>query len=433
MDIIFVLLGIGVSVLIGFSVYTILLGRVINNNALHTVALSYGVGVGVLSLQLFFYAWLTIPITLLSVNVPWIPVVLLAAKKLLHIRFPAVRHTSIERIFFVGLVGITSVVFLESILRPVIAWDGFATWFLAAKSFYIQKDIMPDFYRYADFDIPPLSSLYISYLYFWIGAVNDRITLLIFPFFYLSLLILFYFFAKQFMATTMALLFTFFLATMQNVIRHAGRFDVGHVDIVLSYYFFLSFYLLVVFIQKKSFRVLLLLELILAVGALIKNDGVPFFFIVNAAVFIYIVIWCRFYYSVAILFGLVPFLAWNYFKATLGIPESYLQAGIPIFSRIPQIGIQVIQEFLHISRWNVLWIAFVFALFVHKRSVITTLLLAVISMQLGIYLVVFVITPLPVGEHMQGSLDRLLLHLAPLALLFTAITSQQVLTQKDTI
>src|SRR5207302_961120 len=105
----------------------------------------------------------------------------------------------------------------------------------------------------------------------------DQVAILFFTFFYISLLIIFYYYAKNFTSQRFALGYTFLFATTQNMIRHAGRFDVGNADLPLGYFFLCSSIFLLEFLKTKSTKSTFLLTLFVTTAALIKSEGIPFF------------------------------------------------------------------------------------------------------------------------------------------------------------
>ena len=75
------MLCLAVTVLIGYSILSIILGRSGLFSFREKLALSYGVGIGAASLQMLIYYFLNIHYTLMNLLVLWVPVVAAAAAK----------------------------------------------------------------------------------------------------------------------------------------------------------------------------------------------------------------------------------------------------------------------------------------------------------------------------------------------------------------
>jgi hypothetical protein len=128
--------------------------------------------------------------------------------------------------------------------------------------------------------------------------------------------------------------------------------------------------------------------------------------------------------------GLVTIVAWRIFLAAVALtpPETFLpmtletlRANLP---RVPALLRRLGAEFLTIRHWSLLWplVALALAtLAAQRRRGALPLALAVL-VPLALYLVPYVFTALqPYEMHVETSIDRLVLQVAPVAVLVLAL------------
>ena len=135
---------------------------------LERIFYSFGLGMGLISFQMYLYSRISMEWSAVSIFLPWTPlifVVLLKEKFLINLG-----KLSLSRILAFLLVGIANwslivYVFVESILRPLNAWDGYASWLFRAKMFFIEGSVSYDISQYIPTDYPPLVSLMGTFLY----------------------------------------------------------------------------------------------------------------------------------------------------------------------------------------------------------------------------------------------------------------------------
>lgn len=387
---------------------------------LEKIAYSYGLGIGLISLEMLIYSLLGIRWSLIALLVPWIfPIALfMKAKKYKQLFFTRKifpPSSWFDRLFIFLIVTTVVYVLLEATIRPVAGWDPFATWLMTGKAFYIDRTIDSSIYTYMNYDIPPFIGLFVAFGYIVLGQVNDTTVLLFFSSFYIAILLLFYFTSRKYISSRYALLFTFLLATIQNLIRHAGKFDVGYADLPLAFYFFASSILLLLFLQSRSIKTLILLSFFLGTGALIKNDGVPFFLFVEMIGIFFAIRWGKYKYILAAFPGFLLFGAWQMYKVIFSVQESYLFHGTIDVARVPAILLEMGKEFLNVRRWNISWLIF-FVSLIKTSDFSAKILILILLFQLFSYLFVYMVTPIGISQ-IKNSFDRLLIHLVPIAML----------------
>lgn len=417
--------SIGISMIFSFNLLS-------KSSFFEKLGYAYGLGITAIVVQMLLYQLTRVEWNFWTLITPWMLLLVFSIKRFRISRRTVLQLTAFKdpKLVIPFTLIIVSVAFVtfESVLRPLLAWDGWAHWFLGGKSFYIEKSINPEYYRYANVSNPPVVNLLIAFFYFMLGTVEDRFILLIYPAFYISLLMVFYSNLRRVSTQKFTMWFTFLLASTHELIRHSGRFDAGNGDLPLAYFFFCSATLLLLFIRYKSLGYLILSNIFLGVGSLVKSEGLPFL-IVSLLVTLFLVPEAkgvRKFFAHAVI---LP-VGWYLFKAIHQLPESPFITGNIEAQRLPMILYYSFMEFINIQRWNLLWPLFFFLLFFYKSAKQVSIIVWIVLLQLGVYMLIYMMTPVDPVRHLLNTFDRLLLHVAPLALLFIAITISQLFERK---
>lgn len=429
-----IVLTILVIISAGFLVIE-LLGFLKESSLFEKLSFSWGLGFGLIGLQLFFYHLLNIEWNRLSILFPWISLFILYIQKNKPY-FPKMtpRLQSREKIFVTLILLLVLFVGFESTLRPVQAWDAWDNWLFRSKVFYHHNTIDQYYFHYAQDEYPLIIPLVGTFGYIMMGQINDRLILLLFFMFYLCLGGLFFGTARRLFNTQKALLFTFLLLSLQNLIRHGGRFEVGQADLALSYYIFAGMILLASFIKRKSKKAAFLLSVFLGISGQIKYDGMAFVMIVTLISFFSIIEWKRYRYVFLLLPTFLLLIPWQLYKVFNHLPENFLfRSGINIhIERVATVILFMSKEFFSIKNWNLLWIVFfVCLIFYWRRSEKAKLFLVVLFLQWLSYFVIFLMTPTDPATHIENIIDKLYIHLAPIAMLIIAINLSQFLDNSN--
>lgn len=397
------------------------------------IGYSYGLGIGMLTLTMFCYSILRIQWSPIYILLPYVLIWYYSHKANAYLSKIRLQKFLINKTYILFLVLILLTVFyvlFEAMLRPLSAWDAWATWFFAGKAFYIQGFMNPEVYKYGHFDNPPLTQLLVTFSYILLGKENDTISLLYFFHFYFNIILLFFITLKRYTTTNFSLLFTFLLATLPVIVRQAGRFDIGYADLPLSYFIFCSILFFNKYTKHQSLVYLCLLELFLGFGSIVKNEGGTFLIVMQILILItlfYKKVFSRETFSI-FFFGFIPFFGWWIYKNYYDIPLIYLAKGVFHIERFFNILERVIYEFINIQRWNLVWpIFFILLLYtLLKKDYKNSFMLIPIFVQFLVYIFIYFITPVGI-EQINGTLDRLLLHLIPVIMLWIGMTSYNYL------
>lgn len=393
------------------------------------VAYGYGLGIGLVAFQLYVYARVHIPWNMTSLLFPWILFILMRFFSFGKLR---IRITTFKRIGFISLllfigIGITVVYTLfEALLRPVTVWDGWAIWLLKAKVFFIDGTIRPETLAYVGSEYPLVISLFGTFIYIMLGGVNDTVVLLTSFAFYVFLSLAFFASIQKNIGTTYALFFTFLLMTIQNFVRHGGRLESGQADLPLGYFIFVSTMLFLEYYKTKSWKLLLLLSIFLGITGSIKNEGIFFTIIIGVFVFFAIVKNKAYNHLFFILLWILPLIDWYVYKTS-----HHLSAIVPrtfgfSLQNAMSVLASIVKEFLSIKTWSLVWICYFYLLFFWPAKLGRNLLCinVIIFSQLGFYVLIYLF----IAEYgPESSLERLLMHIAPLVIYFIAVRGKQIL------
>lgn len=413
---------------VGFS----LLSAVLPKKSVNTqfiIGGGYALSLTLIVTQLFLFSLVHIPVTGLSVTLPW---VVLAAVSLLlfqkgNISVPYL-HLPKNKIDLIGVCFILALILfvgIEAMTRPPIGWDAIATWLLMGKAFYYGGGFSTEIYHFAQFDGPPAVGLILTFFYSLFGKV-DNSALIIFSSVYVAILFMLYGSIKTFVSSRISLLFTFFFAALSPAIHQSGRFDVGYADLPLSLFILSAASCLMVYGHTKQRIFLVLSSIFAGFLAFIKNEGSAFLLVYLVVSEITILkvsrkdVWC-------LAPGIIYFTVWHVFKYYNPLNPSYYEQSMFVFGRIGLVINQMLLEFFRVDRWNLLWVSMLFAVVFYLKKTIRFIPFQLFLLQLLFYFFIYMITPLDPVDHMVGSFDRLLLQIAPLAILSVAFCSYDIL------
>lgn len=423
-------------VLVGYSI--ILLFDYIKDKSLAVkLSVGYALGVGFAAFELFIYSRLGIRWSLPSIYLPFLAflfsALILKRKELKQDFSFKIALDLVEKIFFSLSVLLLMFTAFESVLRPLLAWDGFAIWLVKSKMFFIDGFVNPVAYFVLKDSYPYVISLSGTFIYEVLGRVDDTSVLLLFYGFYLFLFLIFFSALKEVVGTKKSLFFSFLLISTQNIIRHGGRFEAGYADLALGFYIFVSCYLLQLYLKHRKLNSLIILQLVLGITSLIKVEGLVFSLIVNAIMLYELLIKQRkIKESILSLLWVLPALDWQIFKIQNHINFTLYANPHLNFYRTPAILTEMSRELINIQNWNLLWIVFFTSLiYMSLRKQFKSILLLLIIAQVVIYFLVFIISPNEPNVHVTGVFNRLLLHIAPLAVYFIAISFVNPLNKHD--
>ncbi|MGM0365801.1 MAG: hypothetical protein ACQEP5_04635 [Actinomycetota bacterium] len=199
-------------------------------------------------------------------------------------------RSSFGTVLFVILAVLTLGSFLAvlffAFLFPVRFWDAIACWSLKAKAFFIDSDIFTFYtdyrYEFSHHSYPLYLSLLQTWIYIWIGRVDENLVKIIFPLFYLSGLFTLYHFFRGKLNRILSMLFVFVFSAVPIVADH-GYIEYANllfsVVMVLAVYFFYLYR-----VKRKIGSYLVVSAVFFALLASVRSEGVAYlaiFFMLN--------------------------------------------------------------------------------------------------------------------------------------------------------
>lgn len=418
MNFLLILISILFTAFIG---YVFIRGFNLIEDKLFALACSYGLGIGLIYYQLFLYSRLGISWSKELIIIPWILLcVLILFKNFEKFKtrfFKIPKFDKIEILFFISILFLIFYTVFEATIRPATTWDSWATWLMEAKAYFHDGRLIPSTLEYLGSDYPLVLKLNWVFNYITLGKVDDTAILLTSSAVYISSLIAFFASSRKKLGRKSALLFTFLLASIQVLIRQGGRMEAGQADLPLGYFAFISSILLIDYFNNKRAKTLLLFNIFLAILSLTKAEGLPFA-IISGFISIYIIFKSKLYnHFLILLFWVIPIVDWRFFRIQNHIPSYYFETH-HIETSLLKTKNALHGSFLgliNIKSWAGLWILYIYSLIFlgFKKNMEILILNILVISQIVIYLGIYLFTS---GNGPESSWDRLLVHIAPIAM-----------------
>ncbi|MFO0984378.1 MAG: hypothetical protein U1E76_22075 [Planctomycetota bacterium] len=325
-------------------------------------------------------------------------------------------------------------VLLHGLAEPLDASDPITIYATNARVFEVERSLAPERLKSLaapeHIEYPPLIALNEALLFFAAPSLRSRIVKPMFALFLLAFVGLLLDEARRRLPPRPAAI-ALLVVTLTPALRSAG--ESGFADLPLAA-FVLGFAILGrEALASASVRPAIAAGLLLGFGALTKNEGLALALITGAA----IAVLClarrvRFtQWAVFALTALGPALAWLFLRTSHGIDDPLFRGvrAIDLIAnrgRVPRILAAFMRTQLQVDdertpMWGSLWIvlaATALLVFASRRKSKPLLVYAVLLLShLGLYTVIFVLTPYSLSWHLESAGPRLVLHLVPWAAL----------------
>ena len=451
------ILFITVTTFVGFNII-ILFDRQNVLTLPEKIGLSYLFGIAAISLEIFLLWVFGIKLAALFILLPWALLALLnmLVRSIGNASLSDRRSTGMERgpfsvfekVMFSLLSFEVLYTFFRSIMRPVEGYDSVAIWSLKGKILYLTKTLPGEFFNTlsATFhgvhpDYPLLVPFSEVWFYTLLNNFNDYLVKIIFPLNFATFLLVFYSVLKKVtQKRNLALFFTFILASVKQFNDYA---TIGVADLQMAIYAFLTFAFLFIWAREKNTLYLFISALACVFTFFTKNEG-------NIVLLIMLAMLAAF--CVRPMFGkklslnnwailLVIFvlatvlLGWSAFKTGMHLgndvinAETFRNIRISTMSkRLIPIAYEYQKHIFGFKKWNLIWIAFLCAIFVKSgkisRGRYKLILFPILAILAG-YTTIYLITPQGISWHLAASASRLLIHILPLAVFFIALSADK--------
>ncbi len=445
-----------VAIAIGWNIVFWFIRRDLSFALIERLALSYIIGLGTLTLQMFLYSLAGIRFSVFSLLLPHIFIaiitgVIFTKTKPSGARAAKIKNETFDIILFGGILFQVFHAFFKALIKPMDSFDSIGNFAYKAKMFFIERYIPYELFANKSIDIQhpdyplfiPLSETWVS---MFLGQWNDLLVKGLFPMFFVALLVIFYFALKRVIGKRLALVSTFFLATIPHFLNYA---TIGYADFALAVFYSTSFLYLFLWISYKRENKYLFLAACLSIFAIwTKNEG-ALLSLANISMLSLFTILAGKNIKKKEIRGIICFLlvvivfSWAWFNYSLNIlgfenesvnSETFkLSRAIGNLNRIPRILYNYQKHIFGPKKWNISFLVFVAGLVVYFKRVFKGhfkyITLSILLSFLG-YASVYLITPLEIGFHLRTAASRLLLHSLPLVVFWIGYLAKDILEYK---
>jgi hypothetical protein len=437
---------------IGCNVLYLFSGRSMRKLSIpEALAVSYGLGIGLVSLEMLLFYMLGIGYSVRSVLSPWI--ILIAVNLFRYARerkgcagegrpSPGPGKFGVLDTFLAGGIAFeVAYAFFRALIKPIEAYDAIAIYAIRSKIFYLAGSVPADYFAslaklFPHADYPLNIQLIEAFLYTSMGSLNEALVKAIFPLFFAAILCVLYFAIRRFASRTYALIFTFILAGVPHFNNYATN---AYLEVPLAFYVLVAgLYLLRWIAEEGHFGYLALSAAFAGLAGWTKNEGLLYCVIYTAILSAVTVSrWKRIrakdIFSLAAYSGIILLivLPWAAVKAKWHIAnDEIMLANINPFNlakQVPKlgtIGYELQKQLFGPKKWNILWPAFIAAVLVYFRKAVrmpARFVLAVILMALGGYVLFYMISYVDVAFFASKTWARFMLDFLPLAVYLLAL------------
>lgn len=440
--------SLGLPIIAGYIVCIWLLSNRHGIGLLQKLAFSYGIGMGILSLVMFLLSLLKVRFGVLSITISLAIVVMpflflcFKSKDIFNKQTKMLqrKQLSFSRKLLIGLIlCVFLFVLFQALIVPLAAWDSWAIYGFKAKAFYLDKTVQAGFLKdttkfYSHPDYPLLVPLAETWIYICLGTWNDQLVKILFPLYFISLIIIFYNNLKYYIDKKYSLLFAFFFVTIPQVISLGSS---GYADLPLAFYYFTSLAFLIRGCEDFDKTSLFFSAIFAGLAAWTKNEGIVMAMF-DLLIFLGVILVRRKMSRKNILlivqYGLIIALIagpWIWFKNSLGLANDVVNSNnlslgniIANLNRIPIVLTFMAKQVFSINSWNLLFMfSVVVIIFNFKRVVLLPNILVFLSLlfYVCVWIFIYVISPYDIKWHLGTSLNRLLLQITALLLFLDAL------------
>lgn len=399
-------------------------------------ALGYGLGTGIVCQIMIWFVHFGVRYN--SINISLIVLILLCTSLCIQRRLPLEpekvlpnQAASAETMFWVygwSIVGLSVVCsFLLALLKPIMGWDAVsAIGFVAKVIFYdgSLENISRFPHSYYPLHVPLLE----SWLALGAGVFDGQSVKIIFPLYYVSLIVVAYRFFKSYTTAQWALFGVLLIVAANFVFFHSV---ISYRDFTLMYYNFCTVALLLLWMKNESFVFLILAAVFAGITSLVKMEGSLFLPIYTLAVLIIVFLQRRsggaaIFMKIAgfctVAYGM--FMVFHTYRIKMGLTtgeKTKLIISAESFGRILDIFHTLYSNLFTSANWSIVWLILILSLFrwrqsVHKKYAAMALLLLCLFFALVIAYGAFTSSyPWIGGKYQHLTLSRVILHFFPLS------------------
>ncbi len=433
-------LAVGIPLGLGYSVVIVLFQKR-PLGILFSLALAYGLGMGLLTQWMLILGALKIPLGVATIGLPLISLTIglsiaitVLGKNIKPLTLSRSNVTEqkwdvLSIILALYVLYCVVYIFWRSLSIPIADWDAIATIAFKAKVFFDERSLAH--LKTLPYDSYPL---HVSFLETWI-AMNlshwdDQLIKVIFPLTFLSYLSIQYYFLRIFVNRRWALLGNILLVGSNFFMYHA---TIGYRDFTLMYYNCVTIILLTLWNCQKEDAYLVMAGLFSGFTTFSKMEGM-IYLLLHVIILIFILVKINPYSFLNSLrklckFGIPSFgIYFIYFFYKFFTKAHLVKQGTEIslswdnLNRIPTIIYKFLENLFLTGNWNLIWVLFLLSIInphkVKQRAAITIPLFTLAIFGVSFFLF-FLLTPyfewISVPGKEDALLSRIILHCFPLS------------------
>lgn len=411
------------------------------------LSLSYGMGMGILTLWMFIVGASGWELNFKHIALPLVCVSLIflsiakyntqqaektqAQNNNIKANTPSIL-LDLFNAFLIAFIAINILqTFWHSLTWPIDSWDAFATIAYKAKVFFYEKGI-PSLTQLPHPTYPLHTPLAETWIAINIGRWSDQYIKIIFPFTFLSFVIVQYKFLKNYVTTTWALLGCVLFVSSNLAFYHA---TISYRDLFLMYYNCITIMLLILWSTNKKTSFLLTASFFAGFASFTKLEGSAFILIY---LILFVLICCLNRYSfketlknsmtlsipaltICLSFHIYKFFTNNLIDGIADCNKTGLVLNFEQLLKFPKVIYAFYLNMFLSGNWNIVWLIACISLLLwdyKKRNREAVLVLVSIFLFLGLYSVMALFTSnynWIAGPKRITTLSRLILHFYPLA------------------
>ena len=442
------------STFIGFNILYLAAGRSLRLYLPEALAVSFGLGLGSVSLEMLLFFLLRYDFNIPWLLAPWAAVfavnivMFIRGKSLPIAGIPpgALKPYGALDIFLAAGISFEVIyAFFRALIKPIESYDAVAIYAIKSKIFYLARSIPHDYFSglatlFPHPDYPLNIPLAETFLYIGMGDLNDQLVKVIFPLFFAGILCMLYCAVRRFASRTYALLFTFLLASIPQFNAYATN---AYLELPLAFYYCASALLLFRWFEnKEEVSFLIVSSVMVALAGWTKNEGLMYCLINIILLSIFLIsgskaalkekmLYLCGYSGIALGLSL-PWLAvkraFQFVNSDIGIismnPFYLYKQSYKIWLILYDFQKHVIGP----KKWNIIWAAFILVLILyHKDMLKGTRKYLTISLALAVsgYIFAYLFSVINFQLLVSTTLSRFLLHFLPLAVLLMAMALRE--------
>lgn len=436
---------------IGCNILYLLGGTKLRLAIPETVAVSYGLGFGFVSLEMLAFYFMGLGFTVDGILALWLPIVAVNLARYMRERArqntlsPVMTSSSKPRLLDIALAGGISfeVIYavFRALIKPIESYDAIAIYAIRSKIFFLAKAIPADYFAgiarlFPHADYPLNIQLSETFLYMSMGNLNDQLVKIIFPLFFAAILCALYFAIRRFASRTYALIFTFILASVPHFNNYAAN---AYLEMPLAFYVFIGGLFLLRWIEdNRALGALVISAVAAGLAGWTKNEGLMYCAIYALLVFAYVaskgkkverkdILYAVMYSGIIFLICLPWALAkarWHIVNDEIAFASLNPANLVKQLHKLGPIAYEFQKQLFGPKKWNILWPVMVIVLIFNYRRALAIparYVLAIISLALCGYVVFYMISYVDVVFFASKTWSRFMLDFLPLAVYLLAV------------